>query len=228
MLRYHVATHRCELSPEDQKDLERHLAKLERRLRHFDPDLVHVDLEIEYQPRLRQYTASVRLSLPDKVLPARRNTGPHIRPLFDLAFQDIAEQLERYMSTLRREYAHERKRASLSTAAVRAVERSLFETRELLDRALAGDRAAFDGLVEAELPSLARIIEAELAKAGKDNSDEAVQHVLSDVLTMAFGELPKKPARWSMLAWLAWLARRFIAREGSDLAVAQRTRDHVV
>jgi len=147
-----------------------------------------------------------------------------VRPLFDLIFQDLAEQLERYMSSLRREYAHERKRASLSAGAVRAIERELLETRELLDRALAGDRAAFDELVEAELPSLARIIEAELAKAGKDNSDEAVRHVLSDVLTMAFGELPKKPARWSMLAWLAWLARRLIAREESALAVVQRSR----
>jgi len=104
---------------------------------------------------------------------------------------------------------------------VRAHERALLEERELLDRALAGDREAFDRLVEEELPGLRRAIERALLDVGTEPTPERVEHVLADVLAIAFRELARKPARWSLGGWLAWIARREMERESAGVAVAQ-------
>ncbi|HZU05678.1 MAG TPA: hypothetical protein VFB73_06870 [Chloroflexota bacterium] len=221
MLQYHLTTRDCELAASDQRALQHHLEHLERQLRHFQPELVHLDLLIEHQPRRREYVGSFRLSLPGTVLVARRNRAPAVRTLLKEAFEDLEERLARYKAALRRDYAHERKRAALEPEQVRFCERVLLEERELLDRALAGDRTAFDQLVQQELPGLARQIEALLAASGREPSPEAVEHVMADVLATAFARLAQKPARWSLGGWLGWLARREIDRETRGLAVSQ-------
>jgi ribosome-associated translation inhibitor RaiA len=221
MLNYHLTTERCELGAADRGELEKHLRRLEAQLRHIDPDLVELDLKIERHARRDEYRGSVRLFVISQVLAAKRNAAPTVRAFLKQAFDDIEEQLRRFKAKLRREYAHGRKRASLSPAAVRFRERELLEERELLDRALAGDRQAFEQLVEAELPGLDRVISRTLAAAGRQPTPEEVQHILAEVLTLAFRELARKPARWSLGGWLAWLARREIAREAWGLMVAQ-------
>lgn len=222
MTKLHVTTHACQLSPVDEREIEHQVQRLDRRLPHVDPDLVHLTLAIKRDVRRDAYYGSIRLTLFDRVLPAKRNNGPTIAVLLKRAFEDLVEdQLPRFMAKLRRDYTYERKRASLSGEAVRALERSLHQERELLDRALAGDRAAFRALVDTEMPVLSRVVANVLVEHGREPSPEAIQHALADALAIGERELPKKPARWSLSGWLAWLARREIRREARQQAVAQ-------
>lgn len=217
----HLTTKRCELTPSARKVLGRHLEHLRRRLRHYDPDLLQLELVVERHARKQEYRGSIRLSLGNHVLPAKRNRAETLEGLLKAAFEDLEEQLDRFQARVRREYARERKRTSLPPEVVRAHERALLEERELLDRAMAGDRAAFDRLVEEELPGLRRTIERALLDVGAEPTSERVEHTLADVLTVAFRELSRKPARWSLGGWLAWIARREVRRESSGVAVAQ-------
>ncbi len=221
MIKFTLTTRRCELTDRDRELLDHHLQRLDPELKHFDPDLVHLTLDIERHPRREEYTGRVRLAVMNTLLPARRNTAPTLPALLKLAFDDLHEQLHRFKSQLRREFMHERKRASLPPEMVTVQERLLLDERELLDRALAGDRAAFDALVNRELPELTRAVERLLAEQGRPTDSATVEHVLADVLTTAFTDLARKPARWSMAGWLAWLARRMIRRDVREEAVAQ-------
>jgi len=216
-----LTTRRCALTDRDQEILDHYLQRLEPELQHFDPDLVHLWLDIERHARREEYTGRIRLSIMGTLLPARRNVAPTLATLLKLAFDDLHEQLHRFKSKLRRDYMHERRRASLSSEMVKVQERVLLGERELLDRALTGDRAAFDALVNRELPTLTRAIERLLAEYGRPTDTETVEHVLADVLTTAFTDLARKPTRWSMAGWLAWLARRIIRRDVKQEAVAQ-------
>lgn len=221
MIQVHLMTRRCELSAADRDFITREVARLERRLRHFAPDALHLFLDVERHARREEYRANIRLDILGVALPVKRNKGPSLHALLKEAFADVEDQLERYLAKLRREYLHERKRASLRTEEIDAAERQLLEERELYDRALAGDQEAFDLLVEAELPALARRIERELSQAGRTPTRDEVQHLIGDVLATAFAELAQKPARWSLGTWLGFLAHRQIERESGELVVAQ-------
>lgn len=220
-MKFTLKTHRCTLTPAERAELDRRLDLLDRRLQHFDPDLVHLSLDIERHARRSEYRGSIRLVLLNHALPAKRNVAPTPSVLIKRTFEDLEEQVERFKARLRGEYTHERRRASLSPEAVHAVERELLAERELLDRALLGDEAAFRNLINRELPGVSAAIGRMLAERGQDASAEAVEHVLMDVLTRAFSELPRKPARWSYGGWLAWLARRLLEQEARGLVVAQ-------
>ncbi len=213
MIRLHLMTRRCELSAADRELIDRAVARFERRLRHFAPDALDLFLDLERHARREEYRGSVRLDILGTSLLAKRNVAPSLHALLARAFDDLEDKLERYEAKLRRDASHERRRASLSAAEARAAERILLEERELLDRALAGDRAAFSHLVEAELPGLTRTIAQALRDAGRQPSEEEIQHVLADVLAGAFAALQRKPARWSMSVWLAAQVRRQVTRE---------------
>jgi len=221
MIKHHVTTQRCDLSPIDEREIERFIARLERRLPHVDDDLVHLTIAVEYQPRRDEYEGSIRLTLFNRVLRAKRNAGPTIQALLKQAFDDLDGQLTRFMGKLRRDFTYQRKRPSIAPETARMIERDMLAKRELLDRALAGNREAFNALVDTELPILSRAIASALVERQIDPSPEAIEHVMADVLVIAARDLAKKPARWSLSGWLAWLARREIEREANRQAVAQ-------
>ena len=204
----HVTTRRFERGEDAREVLDRSLARLQRRLRHFRPDLVHLQVQVERAARKEEYTGSARLYLPGRVLYARRNRSATPEGWIRAAFDDLEQQLSRYKAQLRREHAHERRRASLPEEAVEAYQRTLLEERELLDRALAGDREAFDRLADEDLPALRRAVERELLRLGRPVTPEAVQQAAADALAGGFRNLARKPARWTVGGWLAWVAKR--------------------
>jgi ribosome-associated translation inhibitor RaiA len=218
----HLTTQRCELGAHAREVLDRSVARLQRRLRHFPPDLVHLEVRLQRAARKEEYTGSARLHLPGRVLYARRNRSATAEGWLRAVFDDLEEQLSRYKAKLRREHAHERRRTSLPAEAVAAYEQALLEARELLDRALAGDRQAFDRLAEEDLPALHRAVERELLRLGRPVTPEAVQQGVAEALAVAFRNLSRKPARWTVGGWLAWVAKRVLRME--PVAAATRTR----
>lgn len=209
----HVSTQRFELSAHAREVLDRSVARLQRRLRHFPTDLTRLELRVQRAARKEEYTGSARLFLPGTVLSARRNRSATPDGWLRAAFEDLEEQLSRYKAKLRREHAHERRRASLPPEAVEAYEQALLEERELLDRALAGDRDAFDRLAEEDLPALHRVVEREMLRLGRAVTPEAVQQAVADALLVGFRNLSRKPARWTLGGWLGWVARRVLRME---------------
>jgi ribosome-associated translation inhibitor RaiA len=209
----HLTTRRFELGGHAREVLDRCVARLQRRLRHFRPDLVHLQVKLERAARKEEYTGSARLYLPGRVLYARRNRSTTPEGWLRAAFDDLEQQLSRYKAQLRREHAHERRRASLAPEVVEAYERALMEERELLDRALAGDREAFERLADEDLPALRRAVERELLRLGRPVTPEAVQQAVAEAMSAAFRNLSRKPARWSVGGWLAWVAKRTLRME---------------
>ncbi|MFO7261716.1 MAG: HPF/RaiA family ribosome-associated protein [bacterium] len=98
------------LTPADAAQLDRRVARLEKRLRTFNPDLVHLQVVIEKHPRREEYTGSVRLALLEQVLTASRNTATSVRTLLSEVFADIEAQLDRLKAALRGETARGRVR----------------------------------------------------------------------------------------------------------------------
>ena len=104
-MRRHTTTKGFALAPADEARLERRVARLEKRLRTFDPDLVHLQVVIEKHPRREEYTGSVRLVVLEQVLAASRNTAAKVRTLLTEVFSDIESQLDRLKAELRGETA---------------------------------------------------------------------------------------------------------------------------
>ncbi len=213
MIRYHLTVKRLEATPPVVAEVESWLAKLERRARHFSPDLLHADVELERRARREEYVARIRLAIVNTVLVTRKK-GATLQEALKEAGEDMERRLERYKARLRRDYAHERKRASLSAEEIASLERELLEDKELLDRSLAGDREAFEELTERELPQLTRYLRRRLRQAGvaDDRIEALLPEVLADTLQAAFERLAQKPPRMSMQAWLALQARELLRR----------------
>lgn len=220
-MQLHLTAKRLDITPEVDEVLTRHLNRLRPRLRHFAPDLVHLDLALRRHPRKQEYSGSIRLSVAGRLLPSRLNRADTLDGLINAAFDDLEEQLSRHKARLRRDHAHERRRASLPQETIEGWERVLLEERELLDRAVAGDREAFDRLVDEDLPSVRRGIVEVLIERGQAAGPDAVEQILADVLSVAARQITRKPPRWSMNGWLTWLARKEIRRRANVLPVTQ-------
>lgn len=199
------------LSPAAQRTLDRRVERLRRRLHRIDPDLVSLELILTRQARRVEYTARVRLSLMNHVLPAQRNAAPRLTMLLNAAFDDLEKELERYQSGLRGEADRDRKRGARSPVAVARAGRELIEQRALLDRARAGERAAFDILAEVRLAGVRKIIVERLSEGGREPAQEALDAALARTLSRAFERLHEKPERWSVHRWLADVARQELA-----------------
>ncbi|HEX7091891.1 MAG TPA: HPF/RaiA family ribosome-associated protein [Longimicrobiales bacterium] len=104
-MRRHTMTKGFALTPANEARLKRRVARLEKRLRSFDPDLVHLQVVIEKHPRREEYTGSVRLVVLEQVLAASRNTAATFRTLLTEVFSDIEAQLDRLKAGLRGEAA---------------------------------------------------------------------------------------------------------------------------
>jgi ribosome-associated translation inhibitor RaiA len=207
-MRVQIKTDDVRLTPADHDVLWRRIRSLEARLEHVEPDLINLQIVLEAQPRRTEYTGHVRLVVMNQVLAARRNQAKRVRTLLHRAFDDLEEQLERFNAGLRREVAWERKRGARSTTAFRAAEQELTEERALLDRALAGERAAFDRVAETQLAGVRKVIFDSLSAAGHDITTRELDTELEWVLARAYERLDRKPERWTLHGWLAHVARR--------------------
>lgn len=91
----HVKTTDSTLSAIDARSLERRPARIQRMVPRLDPDLVHLNLVIERDPRKTEFRCSLRLTLDGRVLATTRQRAPAVRTLITESFDRIEAQLNR-------------------------------------------------------------------------------------------------------------------------------------
>jgi ribosomal subunit interface protein len=93
-----------------EKELERHVEKLNRLLKRYDPDLVQLHCTLEKTPRRTEFGFSLNLTLPTGSLQAT-GRGADARGGAKAAFAELESQVKKHQEKLRKDYTWKRKRA---------------------------------------------------------------------------------------------------------------------
>ena len=88
---------------------QRHIDKLSRILKSYDPDLVQFHGVMSKNPHNHEHSFSVNLSLPTGTLHAT-GTGPDVRASCKKAFAELEAQVKKHQQRLRKDYEWKRKR----------------------------------------------------------------------------------------------------------------------
>jgi ribosomal subunit interface protein len=92
-----------------EQALNRHLVKIEKLLKSYEPDLVQFHGSFDRHPHRAEYTFSVNLSLPTGVLHAT-GAGRNPRAGARQAMDELEKQIKKHQSLLRKDYEWKRKR----------------------------------------------------------------------------------------------------------------------
>jgi ribosome-associated translation inhibitor RaiA len=88
---------------------QRHLEKLNRLLKSYSPDSVHLHGCMDKTPRTAEYELSLNLVLPTGTLHAT-GKGADVRPAVRMAFAEIEVQVKKHQQKLRKDFLWKRKR----------------------------------------------------------------------------------------------------------------------
>jgi ribosome-associated translation inhibitor RaiA len=99
-----------------EQETERHVKKLERLLKSYEPDLVQLHgVFSSKNPHNQEYSFSLNLSLPTGTLHAT-GTGTNLRACCKQAFGELEMQVKKHQARLRKDYEWKRKRPRVRTA----------------------------------------------------------------------------------------------------------------
>jgi ribosomal subunit interface protein len=90
-------------------EFERHQAKLQRILKHYDPDLVELHGSLATIARRNEFDLSLTLKLPTGTLHAT-GEGSDIPSSTKAAFAELEAQVKKHQQKLRKDYVWKRKR----------------------------------------------------------------------------------------------------------------------
>jgi ribosome-associated translation inhibitor RaiA len=99
-----------------EEETERRVAKLEKLLKSYAPDLVQLHGNIEKRSRKEEYLFSLNLSLPTGTLHATGEAAD-VRACVKTAFTEIEGQIKKHMALLRKDYEWKRRRSRLKALA---------------------------------------------------------------------------------------------------------------
>lgn len=92
-----------------EAEAERHVHKLERLLKTYEPDLVQLHAAISKNPHKQEHSFSLNLSLPTGTLHAT-GTGGNVRASCKQGFSELEMQVKKHQARLRKDYEWKRKR----------------------------------------------------------------------------------------------------------------------
>lgn len=92
-----------------EAETSRAVAKLERLLKSYEPDLIQLHGVFSKNQNNEEYSFSLNLSLPTGALHATGD-GKNVRGSCKKAFSELEAQLKKHQSRLRRDYQWKRKR----------------------------------------------------------------------------------------------------------------------
>ena len=93
-----------------EKDVDRHIQKLNKFLKLYAPDLVQLHGVFAENGRKREYSCTLNLSLPTGSLHASA-TGKNVRAGCKKAFSELEAQVKKHQALLRKDYQWKRKRS---------------------------------------------------------------------------------------------------------------------
>jgi len=100
-----------------QNKLQQKIKKLETHLEHFPPDAVHLQVNLERNPKRPWFLAALTLHLPSNILRAEKSGADPV-PAFDQAIKALLREIAVLKAALRHE--SQWKRASRRAIAPRA------------------------------------------------------------------------------------------------------------
>ncbi len=100
----HVESHKAV-----EVEVERHVAKLDKLLRSYSPDLIQLHGAFSKTPRTEENSCTLNLSLPTGTLHAT-GTGATVRTSCKKAFSELEAQVKKHQAKLRKDYEWRRKR----------------------------------------------------------------------------------------------------------------------
>lgn len=106
----HFAYHHVVRTAQLDRVITTHSEKLERLLKHFSPDMIHLHGVLEYHSNREIPTCSLNLSLPSAVLHASE-TGDSILSAMQECFKEVIRQVGKHKDRLRREGSWHRQTA---------------------------------------------------------------------------------------------------------------------
>jgi ribosome-associated translation inhibitor RaiA len=86
-----------------EPDLLHGIEKLEKLLKRYKPDLIHLHSALEKIERTEQFCFSVNLALPTGTLHAE-STKDNLRSSAKTAFAELFEQVKKHQAKLRKDY----------------------------------------------------------------------------------------------------------------------------
>lgn len=95
--------------PAVEGEVERHRAKLDRLLKHYEPDLVELHASLGKIARRNEFDLSLNLRLPTGTLHVT-GVGSDIPSSAKAAFAELEAQIKKHQQKLRKDYVWKRKR----------------------------------------------------------------------------------------------------------------------
>lgn len=92
-----------------EKEAQHHIEKLDRLLKHYEPDAVLLHASLEKQPRTSEFELTLNLTLPTGSLRGS-GSGPDVRSSTKAAFAEIELQVKKHQQRVRKDYVWKRKR----------------------------------------------------------------------------------------------------------------------
>lgn len=202
--------------PEAEKEINRQIEKLQKRLQVFRPELVHLKGSVEQSPGPEGITVSLNLRLPSGQM-AVQKSAPNVQSAVKAAFEDLLQQINRHKDLLRSSHKWQRRRSERTSKPQMPFEDTLAAVQ--MPTASSDDVRSY---VDANLLRLERFVERELAlrEADEEIANDSItkDEVIDEAIARALGNDADKPERVALEAWLYRLALDAIG----DLASGDR------
>ena len=210
-------------TPDVEREFHQQLAKLQRRLQVFKPELVHFHAIVE-QANGHSFGASLNLRLPSGQM-AVQKIGVNILAAIKNAFADLGAQLNKHKELLRGQWAWKRRRGPSRQPVVPSgvpFEQVLASVPTQPQPKEAAGNGDISNWVNANLGGLERFVDRELRyRAASDQIREnqiTREEVIDEVMVSALSQEEQKPDQLSLESWLYRLALRAIRRLAEDNA----------
>ena len=199
-------TYKSHKTPDIDKEIQHWMAKMQKRLQVFRPDLIHLKGALEQNSPREGTVVSLNLRLPSGQMAAQQSASTPIAAI-KAAFSDLLEQIGKHKELLRSSHSWRRHRLE----GVPAPEVPFEETFAAvpLQTATSDDVRSY---LNANLRRLRLFIEREIYF--RENSGDLgsgsvnVEEVLDEVVARALDEKIQKPDRIGLEPWLYRLAIR--------------------
>lgn len=204
-----------------RKKLHQKITTLEKHLKHFPPDAVHLHIALERNPKKEHYTAALTLRVPSNILRSEKSS-PDVIKAYDDAVKALLRELESLKAELRRETFWKRRERREQLHELKAARFAPEPQPEGTGPQNLGD--VIRELLGSHYKRLLRYVRRQLwhdisaGEAPRDAIDPRA--VVDEVARRALVDPRKKPAGMEYLPWFYVLARQELARRRKALKTA--------